>query len=123
QRPVFKKRADEFEKDRLAAEPKHLAALPDFASRAFRRPLEEKEKTELLTLYQTLRKKGAAHGEACRGVMARVLVSPSFLFRIERAPPGTEPGPINDWELATRLSYFVWSSAPDDELRQLAAAG
>jgi len=122
QRPVFK-RADEFEKDRLAAEPKHLVGLPDFASRAFRRPLQEKEKTELLALYQTLRKKGAAHGEALRGVLARVLVSPSFLFRIERAPPGTEPGPINDWELATRLSYFLWSSAPDDELRQLADAG
>jgi hypothetical protein len=123
QRPVFKKRADEFEKDRLAAEPKQLAALPDFASRAFRRPLEEKEKADLVTLYQTLRKKGAAHDEAFRGVLARVLVSPSFLFRIEKAPKGTAPGPINDWELATRLSYFLWSSAPDDELRQLAAAG
>jgi hypothetical protein len=123
QRPVFKKRADEFEKDRLAAEPRQLAALPDFAARAFRRPLSAKEQAELLNLYQRLRKKGAAHDEAFRGVLARVLVSPSFLFRIEHAPAGTEPGPISDWELATRLSYFLWSSAPDDELRQLAAAG
>jgi hypothetical protein len=123
QKPVFQTRADDFAKDRLAAEPKHLAALPDFASRAFRRPLKEKEKTELLTLYQKLRKNGVTHDEAFRGVLARVLVSPSFLFRVEKAPAGTAPGPINDWELATRLSYFLWSSAPDDELRRLAADG
>jgi hypothetical protein len=123
QRPVFKKRADEFEKDRLAAEPKHLNALLEFASGAYRRPLEDNEKSELLALYQTLRKKGLAHGEAFRGVLARVLVAPAFLFRIEKAPPGTEPRPINDWELASRLSYFLWSSAPDDELRRLAADG
>ena len=61
--------------------------------------------------------------EAVRGVLAKVLVSPSFLFRIEKAPLGKEAGPINDWELATRLSYFLWSSVPDDELRKLAAAG
>jgi hypothetical protein len=56
-------------------------------------------------------------------VLARVLVSPAFLFRIEQPPPGKDPGPVDDWELATRLSYFVWSSLPDDELRGLAAAG
>ena len=55
--------------------------------------------------------------------MARALISPAFLFRIEKPPPGTEPGPIDDWELATRLGYFLWSSLPDDELRRLAAAG
>jgi hypothetical protein len=123
QRPVFKKRADEFVKDALAAEPKHLAALTDFASRAYRRPLQEKEKADLLALYEKIRKKGASHGEAFRGVLTRVLVAPAFLFRIEKAPPGARPGPIDDWELATRLSYFLWSSTPDDELRQLAAAG
>jgi hypothetical protein len=123
QRPVFKKRADEFVKDALAAEPKHLAALTEFASRAYRRPLQEKEKADLLALYQKIRKKGASHDEAFRGVLTRVLVAPAFLFRIEKAPPGAKPGAIDDWELATRLSYFLWSSAPDDELRQLAAAG
>jgi hypothetical protein len=45
------------------------------------------------------------------------------LFRIETASKGKEPTPVSDWELATRLSYFLWSSMPDDELRQLAAAG
>ena len=46
-----------------------------------------------------------------------------FLFRIEEAPAGLKPGSVTDWELATRLSYFLWSSAPDAELRRLAAAG
>src|SRR5439155_10279579 len=54
QRPAFKKRADEFEKDYQAAIPRQLDALPDFATRAFRRPLEKKESAELLELYQKL---------------------------------------------------------------------
>src|SRR5207302_577587 len=103
--------------------PKQVDTLYDFASRAFRRPLQEKERAELLSLYQALRKKGAAHEEAFQGVLARVLVAPAFLFRIEKAPPGSEAGLIDDWELATRLSYFLWSSLPDDELRQLAGKG
>ncbi len=122
-KPLFKKWADEFVSEEEAAIPKQLDALLEFASRAYRRPLHEKERTELLALYKTIRGKGAAHEEAFRGVLARVLVSPAFLFRIEQAPAGKEPGPVNDWELATRLSYFLWSSAPDDELRKLAAAG
>jgi mono/diheme cytochrome c family protein len=123
QRETFRKRAEEFEKDTEAAIPKQWEVLVDFAARAYRRPLHEQEKTGLLGLYRTLRAKGATHDEAFRGVLTRVLVAPPFLFRIERAPPGKAPGPVNDWELATRLSYFLWSSAPDDELRRLAAAG
>ena len=123
QRPVFKKRADEFLSEEEAAIPKQLDALLEFASRAYRRPLQEKEKTDLLSLYKTIRAKGAAHKEAFRGVLARVLVSPAFLFRIENAPAGKQPGAVNDWELATRLGYFLWASAPDNELRKLAAAG
>jgi mono/diheme cytochrome c family protein len=122
-KPLFKKHADEFLKDEEAAIPKQLDALFAFAEKAYRRPLQEKERGDLLTLYKTIRGKGAAHDEAFRGVLARVLVSPAFLFRIEQAPKGKEPGPVNDWELATRLSYFLWSSLPDDELRALAAAG
>jgi len=79
-------------KDSLAAETTHLTALADFAARAYRRPLAEKEKTGLLELYQKLRKKGVSHDEAFRGVLTRVLVGPTFLFRIEKAPPGTKPG-------------------------------
>ena len=123
QRPAFQKRAVEFDKDVEAAVPKQLDKLLDFASQAYRRPLVEKEKTDLQTLYRALRQKGAPHEEAFRGVLARLLVSPAFLFRIEHAPPGKSAGPVNDWELATRLSYFLWSSHPDAELRTLAAAG
>src|SRR5262249_49162856 len=123
QKPAFQKRADDFLKDEEAAVPKQLDALLKFAGRAYRRPLQEKEKTDLLALYKTIRGKGAGHEEALRGVLTRVLMSPAFLFRIERTPTGEEPDVVNDWELAARLSYFLWSSAPDDELRKLAAAG
>ena len=122
-KPLFRKHAEEFLKIEEAACPKQLDTLRTFAEKAYRRPLEEKEKTDLQELYQKLRKKGLPHDEAFRGVLARVLTSPAFLFRIEKAPPGAKAGPIDDWELATRLSYFLWSSSPDDELRQLAVAG
>jgi hypothetical protein len=123
QKPAFQKRADDFLKEEEAAIPKQLDALLEFTGRAFRSPLQEKEKTDLLTLYKTIRGKGAGHEEAFRGVLTRVLMSPAFLFRIEQAPAGEKPDTVNDWELATRLSYFLWSSTPDDELRKLAAAG
>jgi hypothetical protein len=61
-----------------------------------------------------------------RLALARVLVSPHFLFRVELDPPDAEPGktyPINEFELASRLSYFFWSSMPDEELFELAASG
>jgi hypothetical protein len=62
-------------------------------------------------------------GEAFRSVLARVLASPHFLMRIEDAPAGTKPAPISDRELAVRLSYFLWASMPDEELRTLAEQG
>ena len=123
QREPFRKRAEEFAKEVEVAVPKQLDALLDFAARAYRRPLQEQEKGELLGLYRALRGKGLTHEEVFRGALARVLVSPAFLFRVEQAPPGIAPGPVNDWELATRLSYYLWSSVPDDELRRVAAAG
>jgi Protein of unknown function (DUF1592)/Protein of unknown function (DUF1588)/Protein of unknown function (DUF1587)/Protein of unknown function (DUF1585)/Protein of unknown function (DUF1595)/Planctomycete cytochrome C len=122
-KPRFRKDAETFLAEEEAAIPRQLDALLEFAGRAWRRPLQEKEKAELLALYRTIRSKGAGHDEAFRGVLARVLVSPAFLFRIEQAPPGKSPGSVNDWELATRLSYFLWSSPPDAELRNLAAEG
>jgi hypothetical protein len=122
-REPFRKRALEFEKDREAAEPRQREALLEFAARAYRRPLEEKEKAELQGLYAALRRKEMSHEEAFRTVLTRVLVSPSFLFRLERAAPGKEAQPVSDWELASRLSYFLWATMPDAELRRAAAAG
>lgn len=123
QQPNFKKRLEAFQRKELAASPIQLDALLDFAGRAFRRPVTEKEQKELRELYQAIRSKNASHLDAMHGVLTRILVSPAFLFRAEHAPVGKAPGTISDWELATRLSYFLWSSSPDEELRKLAASG
>lgn len=122
QQPHFKKRLEEFQKSEAAAFPVQIESLLEFAGRAFRRPVTEKEQNELRELYQKIRSKGASHLDAVRGVLTRILVSPAFLFRVEHASFGKEPRAVNDWELATRLSYFLWSSLPDEELRKLAAS-
>jgi hypothetical protein len=123
QREPFRKRAEEFQKEKEAAVGKQLAMLADFAARAYRRPLREGESAEMVTLYRALRAKDIPADDAFREVLARVLVSPAFLFKLEEAPAGKKAGPVNDWELATRLSYFLWSSMPDEELRKAAASG
>ncbi|HZZ72205.1 MAG TPA: DUF1592 domain-containing protein [Pirellulales bacterium] len=122
-REPFKKRAEQFDQEVAAAIPAQFAQLLDFAERAYRRPLSDLDKDKLRGLFEKLQAQGLPADEAFRGVLARVLISPSFLFRIEHAPPGPEPQPISDWELASRLSYFLWSTTPDAELRKLAAAG
>src|SRR5262249_45992893 len=78
---------------------------------------------ELRGLYGRLRDEELPHEEALRLTLARILVAPAFLYRVEKPGPGAKAGPVSDWELASRLSYFLWSSQPDDELRQVAAAG
>ncbi len=123
QKAAFQKRSDDARKAEVAAEPKQVEALLAFASRAYRRPLKPNESEELRKLVGSIRANGATHDEAIRGALMRIFVSPAFLFRIEAAQPGKEPKPVDDWELATRLSYFLWSSMPDGELRALAAAG
>jgi hypothetical protein len=110
-------------KVQAASEPKHLEALLAFAARAYRRPLSDREKDDLRALYRKLRTEELGHDDAFRLVLARVLVSPEFLYRVERPGPGGDPRPVSDWELASRLSYFLWASMPDDELTRLAAAG
>jgi mono/diheme cytochrome c family protein len=123
-RPVFERDAKEFLRAEEEAIPRQVDALVAFAAKAYRRPLEPWEGERLRALYETIRKQGADHREAFCGVLARIFMEPSFLFRIEQAPSGrAEPVPVSDWELASRLSYFIWSSMPDDELRQIAAAG
>ena len=99
--------------------------LSTLARRAYRRPVTEADLDLLLPFYED----GAAQGGFERGVqhaMERMLVSPEFLFRIERDPADAVPGTpyrIGDLELASRLSFFLWSSVPDDELLDRAAAG
>ena len=107
----------------LRAESTHVNSLLDFASRAYRRPLAKNEEQKLRDLYESLRQAKLPHEEAFRSVLARVLISPNFLYRLEASPTGKKPQRVRDWELATRLSFFLWSSIPDEELRQLAEKG
>jgi mono/diheme cytochrome c family protein len=122
QREPFRKRAEEFENNVAEAAPRQLAALADLAAKAYRRPLHPSEKKEINDLYAQLRTKGLAQEEALRTVLTRILISPSFLFRIEEARQGKEAQLVSDWELASRLSYFLWAGPPDEELRRAAAS-
>jgi hypothetical protein len=122
-RKPFKERADAFRKQLADSEAKHLEGVIDFAKRAYRRPVTKNEREQLVGLYQQLRKQEIAHDEAIRLTLARVLVAPAFLYRLETPGPAAAAVAVNDYELATRLSYFLWSSGPDEELLKLAAAG
>jgi hypothetical protein len=95
--------------------------LKRFMSRAFRRPVEESELSRMVEFYQTIRPEFPSFEEAIRETLAMVLIQPAFLFRIE--PAGEEKRPVSDVELASRLSYFLWSTMPDDRLLDLANAG
>jgi hypothetical protein len=115
------------EKARLAAEPRQLESLLQFAARAYRRPLQQTERDELLAYYRQVREQNRlSHEEAMRATLTSVLVSPDFLFRLDRVNATTKANgnaPLSANSLANRLSYFLWSSLPDDELLAHAAAG
>src|SRR5262249_2735519 len=99
--------------------------LADLARQAYRRPVAAEDSKSLLEFYR--------EGRAMRGfdagiemALSALLVKPQFLFRIERDPPGVARGPayrIDGVELASRLSYFLWSSMPDNELLDRAVRG
>lgn len=116
-------RAAAFRKVLADSEPAHVAAILEFAGKAYRRPLTDAEAGELQSLYSRLRQEEIAHEDAVRLTLARVLVAPAFLYRLEKPAAGTGQSPISDFELANRLSYFLWSSQPDEELRKVAASG
>lgn len=122
-REPIKQRAEEFKKLLVDTQPAHLTAVLKFAEVAYRRQLTEVEKGELRALYRKMRAEEISHEQAIRLTLARVLVAPAFLYRAEKPGPGEKAAPVNDWELATRLSYFLWSSGPDAELRAVAASG
>ena len=95
--------------------------VANLARRAYRRPVTDQEVGQLTGLIALARKEGDSAQEGLVQAIQAILVSPYFLFRIERDPPAagtaaTESRPINQYELASRLSYFLWSSMPDDEL-------
>jgi hypothetical protein len=109
-------------------EPREAAReiISRFATRAFRRPVKPEEVERVLRVYDIAENEGEKYEERLRLALCRVLVSPHFLFRVENDPPGAKPGEaykISELELASRLSYFLWSTMPDDELFKLALTG
>lgn len=116
-------RADGYRQSLVAAEPRQLRAVLEFADLAYRRPLASAEREELRALYDKLRHQELPHEDALRLTLARVFVAPAFLYHAETPGPGANSSPVDDWELASRLSYFLWSSMPDAELRKVAASG
>ena len=144
----------------------HVRDCLEFAGRAWRRPLTEQEKQSLRSFYDKTISADPDHPKAIRALLARILIAPQFLYRVEQvsnAAPGKlsrpkisvgadlrvcpeasvcpeaaalqSPGqtrrsaptltiePFTNWEMASRLSYFLWASIPDDELRRAAGAG
>ncbi|MEO7653453.1 MAG: DUF1592 domain-containing protein, partial [Bryobacteraceae bacterium] len=122
-RKPIQDRAAAFRQRLIDTEPRHVDAVLKFADRAYRRPLTGAEKERLRGIYRQLREQELPHEDTIRLMLARVLVSPAFLYRAENSAAGAKAAPVGDYELASRLSYFLWSSMPDAELRAAAASG
>ncbi|MGB0328247.1 MAG: DUF1592 domain-containing protein [Akkermansiaceae bacterium] len=97
------------------------AVLKKFVSRAFRRPAEENDLAPFFRFFKSIRAKMASFEEAIRETLAMVLISPDFLYLVE--PSDNSKRPLSDWELASRLSFFLWSTMPDQRLFELARSG
>jgi len=95
------------------------------ARRAFRRPVTAEDVDRLMPFYEAGRKDGGSFDSGIERVVAAVLASPDFLYRANRGPKGTAPNSefsLTDLELASRLSFFLWSTPPDDDLLSLGAS-
>jgi len=100
--------------------------VANLAHHAYRRPVSKAEVTALMKFVAMAKAQGQSTEQGIQLALSAMLVSPEFLFRIERDPNPTDPEKVHrvsDVELASRLSYFLWSSMPDDELLSLAEAG
>lgn len=100
--------------------------LTNLANHAYRRPVTAADVEAPIAFYKQARQAGGNFDDGIRAGVARVLSSPNFLYRIEKDPPAARPGtahPVSDVELASRLSFFLWSSVPDEKLLELAEAG
>ena len=116
----------------FGSEPGHAVIAPraaasrllrDFMARAYRRPLAAGEAEPFLALFDRALSRGEPYEAGVRVALKAVLVSPDFLYRTETPPSAPGAHPISNHELATRLSYFLWGSMPDPELRYLADSG
>ena len=99
--------------------------ISTLARRAYRQPVTDADLRPILSFYESGRRNGSFEA-GIELALERILASPRFVFRIERDPAGVAPGAVyrvNDLELASRLSFFLWSSIPDDELLKVASQG
>jgi mono/diheme cytochrome c family protein len=100
--------------------------LTNLARRAYRRPVTPADLEAPMSFYTRSRQNGGNFDDGIRAGVARVISSPYFLYRVEKDPANARPGvahPVSDLELASRLSFFLWSSVPDEKLLDLASAG
>jgi mono/diheme cytochrome c family protein len=109
--------------DAAAETPCARQILSTLMRRAYRRPVSDSDVNDLMPFYTDARREGN-FDFGVQGAIERMLVSPQFLYRAERTPANAPKAfPVSDLELASRLSFFLWSSIPDDELLNLATAG
>jgi len=112
------------EQTKVTSQPYHLDAAIKFASRAYRRPLSPIDEQDLRGYYKRLiDKHGLTHEEAIQDTIVSILMSPRFCYRVDLLCDSDETRPLDDYELASRLSFFLWSSIPDEELLSHAASG
>lgn len=100
-----------------------LQDLLQLAAKAWRHPLTQPQQEALTGLYQRLRTEGQKPEQALRGVLTGILMSPEFSYLYFPANAGQQPEPLSGWSLASRLSFFLWSSLPDEPLLQAASDG
>ena len=120
-RKIFTCRPTSATEERPCAE----SILAELAAQAYRRPLTEEDVADLMNFYDQASAEDGFEVGVRMGLQA-ILMSPEFLFRLERMPAGVQPGQayrMSDVDLATRLSFFLWASAPDEELIEVAASG
>lgn len=113
----------EYKETLAKAEAPALADLDRLAARAYGRPLRPEETKALRSLYQTLRKQGQTVEASLRGTFTAVLMSPHFFYLAPATAAGKGAHPLTGDAMARRLSYFLWSSLPDEELLKSATAG
>lgn len=96
--------------------------LTEFLPRAFRHPVADAEVDEYLGLFRASQARGDTFDDSILFALQGVMISPRFLFRVEEPNPNTQPRLLGDYDVASRLSYFLWNSMPDQELFDLAAS-
>jgi cytochrome c553 len=107
----------------LSAHDAARKVLAAFIREAFRRPVDEAEVGRYLGLFDRAQARGATYDASLRLAIKGVLISPNFLFLVEPAPEQEGVYQLDDFQIASRLSYFLWSSMPDEELFTLAGQG